>query len=198
MKTYPWSIATAFVAAAMSPTLASAADTRSGLPLDPDPDLAIAASQAPETARRTVSDEELDDIIRRAGAANSAFMNGDIEGFLRQFAVADDFTLMAPFGGPPTRGFDVSSERLAHLKRYFAGGESVQELVGSYASADLVVLAVIERQHAWVGGLPKQDWSLRVTLVYRREGSEWLLVHRHADPLVKSISLEQAAEIARR
>lgn len=60
-----------------------------------------------------------------------------------------------------------------------------------------MVLAVIERQHVEVGGLPDQDWSLRVTLVYRREGSEWHLAHRHADPLVKGISLEQAAAIAR-
>lgn len=42
-----------------------------------------------------------------------------------------------------------------------------------------------------------QDWSPRVTLVFRRKGTEWQLVHRHADPLVNGISLEQAAAIAR-
>jgi hypothetical protein len=36
-----------------------------------------------------------------------------------------------------------------------------------------------------------------VTLVYRREGTAWRLVHRHADPLVHGMSLEQAAAIAR-
>jgi ketosteroid isomerase-like protein len=61
----------------------------------------------------------------------------------------------------------------------------------------MVVLAVIERQHGQVGGLPEQDWSLRVTLVYRRDESEWRLVHRHADPLVHGISLEQLAALAR-
>jgi ketosteroid isomerase-like protein len=56
---------------------------------------------------------------------------------------------------------------------------------------------VIERQHGEVGGLPDQDWSLRVTLVYRCEGCEWRLVHRHADPLIHGISLEQVAALAR-
>ena len=30
-----------------------------------------------------------------------------------------------------------------------------------------------------------------------REGSEWRVVHRHADPLVHGISLEQLAALAR-
>ena len=47
------------------------------------------------------------------------------------------------------------------------------------------------------GALPEQDWSLRVTQVYRRDGSQRQLVHRHADPLVKGIGLRQAAALAR-
>lgn len=56
---------------------------------------------------------------------------------------------------------------------------------------------MIERQHAQVGGLPDQDWPLRVTQVYRRDGSDWQVVHRHADPLVHAVGLEQAAALAR-
>ena len=61
----------------------------------------------------------------------------------------------------------------------------------------MAVLVAIERQHGEVGGMPDQDWSLRVTLVFQYEGTEWQLVHRHADPLVHTISMEHMAVLAR-
>ena len=91
----------------------------------------------------------------------------------------------------------MTSERWEATGRFFRNGTLEQEVVQSYASADMIVLAVIERARVEVGGLPAQDWALRVTLVYRREGAEWRLAHRHADPLVAGISLEQAAALAR-
>ena len=148
-------------------------------------------------AQRTVSDEELAELIRRTGEAASALIRGDIRAYITLLQHADEFTLMAPFGGEPTRGFDASRESLEALEHFFQGGEAKLELVESYTSGDLVVLVVIERQHGQVGGLPDQDLSLRVTWVFRREGSEWRQVHRHADPLVHGINLEQVAALAR-
>ncbi len=69
-------------------------------------------------------------------------------------------------------------------------------MVQIYTAGD-VVLVAIERQHGTVGGLPDQDWSLRVTLVFRRDRSDWRLGRRHADPLVHAISIEQLAPLAR-
>ena len=148
-------------------------------------------------AQGSITDKDIRDLVQRAADANAALMRGDIGGYLALIEHAEDYTLMAPFGGAPTHGFDMSSEYRARLARYFKAGKTDLELVQTYASGDLVVLVVIERQQAEVGGLAEQDWSLRVTLVFRREGSEWRLAHRHADPLVKGISLEQAAAIAR-
>jgi ketosteroid isomerase-like protein len=148
-------------------------------------------------AQGRITDKDIADLVRRTAEANAALMCGDIGGYLGMIQHAEDFTLMTPFGGAPTRGFDMSSETVAALARFFKAGKTDLELVQAYASGDMVVLVIIERQRAEVGGLPEQDWSLRVTLVYRREGSEWLLAHRHADPLVKKISVEQAAAIAR-
>ena len=83
------------------------------------------------------------------------------------------------------------------MKGFFRGGTGTAELVGGYASGDLAVLAMIERARARIADIPEQDWSLRVTLVFRREDGDWRLVHRHADPLVGRISWEQSAELAR-
>jgi ketosteroid isomerase-like protein len=47
-----------------------------------------------------------------------------------------------------------------------------------------------------VGGSDEQDWSLRVTLVFRRTADRWQLVHRHADPLVREILWDRVARIA--
>jgi ketosteroid isomerase-like protein len=61
----------------------------------------------------------------------------------------------------------------------------------------MVVLATVERANVEAGGLPAQDGALRVTLVYRRDGTEWRLVHRRADPLAPGVTPAHAAALAR-
>jgi len=145
----------------------------------------------------SITEAEIADLVQLNAEANAVFMRGDMTGYLERIKHAEDYTLMAPFGGAPTHGFDMSSERLAAMSRFFQAGKTELEVVQTYTSGNMAVLALIERQRAVVGDLPEQDWSLRVTLVFRREGTEWQLVHRHADPLVHSISVQQAAAIAR-
>jgi ketosteroid isomerase-like protein len=136
-------------------------------------------------------------LIARAAEKNAAFMRGDMQRWAELVRIAPDFTLMQPFGGPASRGFDKSPQRLAEMSRYFRNGKTQLEVAQTYASNELVVLVMIERQTGEVGGLPEQDWSLRVTEVYREAGSEWELVHRHADALVHRITLEQLSALAR-
>jgi ketosteroid isomerase-like protein len=124
-------------------------------------------------------------------------MRGDMERWSNLVRIAPDFTLMQPFGGPASRGFDKSAKRLAEMSRYFRNGKTELEMTQTYSSGDLTVLVTIERQTGEVGGLPEQDWSLRVTEVYRKDGPEWELVHRHADALVHPITLEQLSILAR-
>jgi ketosteroid isomerase-like protein len=143
------------------------------------------------------ADDAAATLIERAAEKNAAFMRGDMQRWSELTPIAADFTLMQPFGGPASHGFDMSPERMAAMARYFRNGKTALELARSYASENMIVLVMIERQQAEVGGLPEQDWSLRVTEVYRRNGAEWQLAHRHADPLVHPVGLEQAAALAR-
>ena len=142
-------------------------------------------------------DREVAGLAAHAEQGHAALMRGDLDGYFEHLRTSDDFLLMAPFGGEPTRG-DLTSERWAAVARFFAHGrQATSQLLHAWRSGDMVALATIERAHVEVGGLPAQDWALRVTLVFRRQQGRWLLVHRHADPLVGSISLTQAAALAR-
>jgi ketosteroid isomerase-like protein len=145
----------------------------------------------------SVTDVDLAELVRRTEQANAALMRGDVQRYRALTPIADDFTLMSPFGGEPTRGSELTDERWESVGRFFRNGTLALELVQAYRAADTAVLAIIERARVEVGGLPGQDWSLRVTLVYRREGSQWRLLHRHADPLAHGISLEHAAVLGR-
>jgi ketosteroid isomerase-like protein len=143
------------------------------------------------------ADNDVANLIKRTEEANVALVQGNIDSYIALTRHAKDYLLMTPFGGTPILGFDNSSEHRAAMAKFFRSGTLKQEVVATYQSGDLVVLVTIERIRAVIQELPEQDWVLRVTQVYRRDGSDWQLVHRHADPLGNKISLEQAAAIAR-
>ena len=146
----------------------------------------------------TAADPDVGDLVLRATQAHAALMRGDIDRYRSLIALSADFTLMAPFGGTPSRGGNLPDERWAEIGRFFRHGtQSTLELVQAYRSADMAVLVAIERAHVEVGEIPAQDWSLRVTLVFRREQGQWRLIHRHADPLAHGISVSQSAALAR-
>ncbi|NJM82426.1 MAG: DUF4440 domain-containing protein [Tabrizicola sp.] len=136
-------------------------------------------------------------LIRISALANDALMRGEIGLYTSLIRISEDFVLMSPFGGAPSRGPDYTPDRIAAMGRFFRNGTLTQELVEGWATRDMAVFATIERTRVEVGGLPLQDWALRVTQVYRRSGRGWALVHRHADPLCHGISLETSAALGR-
>jgi ketosteroid isomerase-like protein len=137
------------------------------------------------------------DLAALSTQAYTALMRGDAEAYAAIMKHTRDFTLMHPFGGKVVHGFDESSEHLAKLGSFFRNGDFRQEIIQSINSDDVAVLVTIEHQSVEVGGLAKQPWPLRVTLVFQREHGDWKLAHRHADPLVHGISVDQSAALAR-
>ena len=137
-------------------------------------------------------------LIANYAAANAALMAGDARSYMaRVGGLSPDFVLMSPFGGEPSRAAEYTPDRIERMGRFFKGGSFQQEVVSTHAVKDMVVLATIERANVSVGGLPRQPWALRVTSVFVRRGKGWSLAHRHADPLVDELSLEESARLSR-
>ena len=143
-----------------------------------------------------ISPADLAELIERMDDAAASYIRGDIRHYLSLFDHPEDYTLMPPNGGETQRGFAPTDEQIEENSRFFVSGEARLDVAESYVSGNLAVLVAVERQHGVVGGSEDQDWSLRVTLVLRRRGDRWQLVHRHADPLVREIPWELFTRIA--
>jgi len=137
-----------------------------------------------------------EEAIEQHHRALDAFMRRDTEPFKALFTRRDDATLANPFGGIAC-GWQEIPTRLDAAAANYAEGEMVSiETISSAATDDLGYTVEIERVRAKVGERGMFDSvALRTTSVLRREGNEWRLVHRHADPLVE---LQAAESIVRR
>jgi ketosteroid isomerase-like protein len=144
-----------------------------------------------------ITEHDIAALIARWSEAAQLYIDGDLRAYAAIARHAEDYTLLPPNGGDARSGFDGSDDAVDWTARTFRGGQAELEVVKTYRSGDLAVLVAVERQRATVGDLPPQDWSLRITLVFRREGTDWRLVHRHADPLVRAVTPELFAAIAR-
>jgi ketosteroid isomerase-like protein len=156
---------------------------------------APSASEADQDEARPAND--VDGLVATMDEAVGAYIRGDVRRYLSLFDHPDDYSLMPPYGGETIQGYAPSEQAIEETSRFFVSGEGHLELQHTYTSGDLVVLVAVERQHGEMGDFPDQDLSLRVTLVFRRAGDRWELVHRHADPLVHQIPMSHLAELAR-
>jgi ketosteroid isomerase-like protein len=78
-------------------------------------------------------------------------------------------------------GQDELNELFASLGRSFSNCTSYAfELQAYDVMGDMAYTAGLEHTSASVDGKPR-SYSLRATQVYRREGSEWKVAHRHGD-----------------
>ncbi|MGZ4559248.1 MAG: nuclear transport factor 2 family protein [Mycobacteriaceae bacterium] len=74
--------------------------------------------------------------------------------------------------------FAVLGQRFSHCTSY------AFELQACDVVGDMAYTAGLEHTAASVVGQPR-TYTLRVTQVYRREGGEWKVVHRHGDTVTE-------------
>jgi ketosteroid isomerase-like protein len=146
-----------------------------------------------------VAMSELDDFLTltlaRQLEAEQALINGDPAPRLAMWSTQDPVTV---FGAEKSV---IGSEEARQVFRWLATRFSNCtdyrfELVGAGASGDLAYTLGYERFSFSMDGGPVEPITLRVTHVYRREGGEWKIVHRHADvpPTGQPLRADASAE----
>jgi ketosteroid isomerase-like protein len=128
---------------------------------------------------------ELDDFLAptlaRQAEAERAIHDGDPEPRMRMWSREDPVTLFGA-SAPATSGWDEVSRIFRGVAAQFSDcTRSDFELVAAGVSGDLAYTVGYEHTALSVGGVPVEPYTLRVTHVYRREGGEWRIVHRHGD-----------------
>jgi ketosteroid isomerase-like protein len=132
----------------------------------------------------TVSRSGFDDAVDAYRQALEPYVKGDPGPVTEFFSRHEDVTLANPLG-PPRRGPADVDKAIADGAAMLEDG-SVRgfEEVARYSTPDLGYVVQIERTQARLPGAEKiVPIALRVTMIFRREGDSWKVVHRHADPI---------------
>ncbi|MDQ1057417.1 ketosteroid isomerase-like protein [Arthrobacter globiformis] len=128
---------------------------------------------------------ELDDFLTamldRQIAAETAIHNGDVEPRMALWSRSDPVTLLGAMGMSNV-GWDAVGRTFRWVASRFSNCTAYSfELLAAGACGDLAYTVGFERADLSVDGGPPQSTKVRVTHVYRREGGEWKIVHRHGD-----------------
>ena len=112
------------------------------------------------------------------------FSRGNSQPIKILYSRRDDAFLANPFGSTVT-GWSQVSDALDFASSKFKDGEVKNfKSIAKYLSAELAIIFEIEKWKAKVGGGEEVSaFDLRVTTTFRKEESDWKVVHRHADPI---------------
>jgi ketosteroid isomerase-like protein len=135
--------------------------------------------------------------LPRLIAADSALHSGDARP-----RIADTWSHTDPvtvFGAVKTViGWAATEPMFYALARQFSDFKSFEiEVIAGGASGDLAYLVAIEHTNTSVAGAPAAPYALRVTQVFRREGGEWKVIHRHADEMKGAATTSQSDRLGR-
>jgi len=111
------------------------------------------------------------------------FVAGDPGAVMRLFSRRADVTLANPLG-PPRRGPEDVDKAIKAAAANFSGGTVRFQEVSRFQTADLGYVVHLEVNEVTLSGRAERERStLRVTMIFRREGDSRKVAHRHADPI---------------
>ena len=119
-------------------------------------------------------------VARHIGALDRAHQ-GDATGLIEMLSRVDPVTLF-PAAAPGKSGWDEVTQTFRWVASRFSNGAPMTfDVVAAGVSGDLAYIVGYEHSSVSVDGGPVLEDTLRVTHIYRREDSEWKMVHRHGD-----------------
>jgi ketosteroid isomerase-like protein len=135
---------------------------------------------------------DFEQFMQRRDAAARAYVRGDASSLDRIVARTGDATFFAPRGGYVQGADSVRATYEQDATAFAPNGESSFEILQLAASDGLAYWVGFQRATAHMRGRSDAvPFNLRVTEVFRREGDDWKLVHRHADPLASEAKEQQ-------
>ena len=127
---------------------------------------------------------DFEQFMKQREEAARAFVSGESAPISRIAARISPATFFGP-GGGYEQGADHVRSTYERDSTRFTSGDTNFEVLQMGASDGIAYWVGFQRATARMEGNTKTiPFNLRVTEVFRREGNEWKLVHRHADPLI--------------
>jgi hypothetical protein len=133
-----------------------------------------------------MADTSFENFLQQRRRVAAAFVNGDPAPLREISTFQDPATIFGP-GGGVEEGAQHVLEVNENGSRQFHGGTT--DLVVLHSDADRKFGYWTGWQHATVrveGRAEPVPMKLRVTEIFRREGVEWKLIHRHADMIAEA------------
>lgn len=132
----------------------------------------------------TKPDASVATAVARLRGAMADVSNGNVRAIKALYSQSAEATSFYGWGGYEL-GWENVSKRWDWAGQQFQGGSVVYENVATVVTPDMFYLADIEtftnQRMAGVEGLT--GWTNRVTHIFRREGGNWRLLHRHGNRL---------------
>ena len=128
--------------------------------------------------------KDFEQFMKEREDAARAYVSGDAAPLRRISTRVSPATFFGPQGGYRQGADDVFSKYEHDAAIFEPGGDSNFEILQMAASEGIAYWVGFQRADARMSGSTEAiPMNLRVTEVFRREGAEWKLIHRHADTL---------------
>jgi hypothetical protein len=121
--------------------------------------------------------------VARLHAAMAEVAKGNVAAVEALYSHSAEATSFYGWGGHE-RGWDAVSRRWDWAAQQFQGGSVSYENITTVVTPELAYTTDVETFRCRMAGVAGDtEWSNRVTHIFRLEGSEWRLLHRHANRL---------------